>query len=74
MNWLELLRLVRGLRSTELADATGIHPCTYSQLENGWRTRIGSTDMKRLQKYYGEGWTSEVLLGQVNQEDIKWPV
>ena len=74
MNWLELLRRIRGMASNELADATGIHPATYCRIEGGWQARVGPKDAQRLADYYGDQWTSEKLLRKVELEDIKWPV
>lgn len=69
MTNLQLLRKQAGISQPELARKLRTSTTEISKLENGWYSRIAPGMLRRAQEIFGDAWTGDALLREVQTPD-----
>lgn len=62
MNNLGLLRSLRGMSQTEMAQQIGVHRTLLSRSEQGWFIKPPNRMLEGIRRLFGESWTWETLM------------
>lgn len=66
MNYLRLLRETAGMTQKQLAERSGIDPCTLNRIERGWFTKPPRGVEERLKRVFGDQWNFQRLMQRVS--------
>lgn len=65
MNWLQYLRIQRGLNQKQLAEHIGVNPDFLCRVERGWFSKPPSRIDAKLRAFFGPEWTFDRLMEPV---------